>query len=231
MRTRNISAMPLVVDYSDMPYWRVNAYEEGEKGGTFRQKARRNEGVEGGTRGSLSGEIDAFAVRDAFMQVKTPADFLRFLDEWGAFRETAGNYYHVVKCEGYTWNEVLAWQRFITAAQLGYTAEVELEDDYMTTEEFKFHNLRPRIVVDLPGSSWPGVSQAELHILCHSSLEIILATLFIDRAMGMTYEACAWKDCNRLFEETSNHNRRCCSQACANKLAQQKRRSKSRASL
>jgi hypothetical protein len=63
----------------------------------------------------------------------------------------------------------------------------------------------------------------------YSTLEAILATAYIDGLNGINYRRCASPDCQELYEVSSKHERKYCSQPCAHKASVQRGRAKKKA--
>ena len=61
-------------------------------------------------------------------------------------------------------------------------------------------------------------------IKVETTLEAILATIYLDRLSGLDYALCNLTDCRKIYAVTSNHARMYCSQACAHKASVRKRR-------
>jgi hypothetical protein len=65
-------------------------------------------------------------------------------------------------------------------------------------------------------------------VMVDTSLDAILASIYIDTQSGIDYELCALPDCSNAYEVKSNHARAYCSQACAHKASVRRRRAQAR---
>lgn len=65
-------------------------------------------------------------------------------------------------------------------------------------------------------------------VIVESLLEAVLATVYLDKLIGIDYHLCALPDCQKLYEVNSKHERQYCSQACAHKASVRRRRAEAK---
>jgi hypothetical protein len=70
----------------------------------------------------------------------------------------------------------------------------------------------------------PNREPAKCTVIVGSIVEAILATIYFNDVIGVTYEKCSRTDCDQIFEVTTNHERRFCSQKCAHTQGTRERR-------
>jgi hypothetical protein len=200
--------------------------------------------------------IDPFVLRDRFLAVRTPDEALEVLDHGGYFRrlyETDGKPSR--RSKELTWTDLKGWQellRFLSTnapipdypldrsewngayqEMLQEGLPLPLVDvakhlkDYEACWAFgRPDNLTIRSSAESPADARPTLSAA---ITIHSCLEAMLAAIYVDRLVGVKLELCSLGDCQNLYEVTSRHQRRYCSQACAHKASVRRKRAEANA--
>jgi hypothetical protein len=200
-------------------------------------------------------DVNAVWLREAFLSVKSPEDAVRFLNASGRFRFLRGKSDAVDSV--LTWSEFQLWQHLIRIVlvdnflHLG-SFESPIRDSFIwgPTETFRPlpEELR-RLVLDVhePTFYWlqgratslqigsdeepndPQHRQAMVaQVMVDTSLDAILASIYIDTQSGIHYELCALPDCPNVYEVKSNHQRAYCSQACAHKASVRRRRAETK---
>jgi hypothetical protein len=202
--------------------------------------------------------IDPFTLRDQFLAVRTPDEALELLDHGGYFRrlyDTDGK--PSQRSKELTWTDLRAWQgllRFLsTNAPMrdvpidrsewsgAYQDLIEEEfppplvdiakhlRDYEACWTFgRPENLSIWSRAKSPSDPRPTLSAT---ITIYSCLEAMLAGIYVDRLVGVKLELCSLGDCQNLYEVTSQHQRRYCSQACAHKASVRRKRAEAKAKI
>jgi hypothetical protein len=162
--------------------------------------------------GSQRAFIDAWALRDEFLSLKSVADFLGFLNKVGRFSGgVAMNgdwelsdlkgwqqvFRELLKCSPGRWEEYLARLRTTTPGFNGRLITIDVPVSMKT--HFQLHLSWQR------RSGVIGVSDA---------VSAILASIYIDHLRGLHFRFCARPDCRRPFEITSRHKKKYCEQYC-----------------
>jgi hypothetical protein len=167
--------------------------------------------------------FDGHAIRDHFMELKSDADVLAFLNLYGKFSSLE----ELERTEGWKRVDFEGWQTVF--AELARRAP-ETWSDYVNSL------LLPRTGFDIRGVLsalvWGSTHQVEFHwrglpqadwrgakhlasLQTNTVVSAILATIEIDHLRGAKFGVCARKDCPKFFEITSHHKRKYCNQYCA----------------
>jgi hypothetical protein len=206
-------------------------------------------------------QIDAYALREAFLKVRTPDEALDFLTCTGYFMDISekesGRIALPIHKE-LTWSDFRKWQelvrRILSDGPLSMhdaglegvpKGKVRIRDHWLLGPWHPLKvsgNIRlwlagiPEAAMIMPESTFTHADASTrqrqtltAHILTESTLEAILATVYIDGLNGIDYRLCASPDCQQLYEVTSKHERKYHSQACAHKASVRKRRAEKKA--
>jgi hypothetical protein len=249
-RARMLPAMPIVV-------WYISS------GATVRCERQGRDSLFRfySTHPGQPDQIDAYALREAFLKVRTPDEALDFLTRTGYFMDIpekeSGRIALPIHKE-LTWSDFRKWQqlvrRILSDGHLSMhdaglegvpKGKVRVRDHWLSGP---WHPLKvtgtirlwlagiPEVAMIMPESSFTHVDAGTrkrqtltAHIWTESTLEAILATAYIDGLNGINYQLCALPDCQELYEVSSKHERKYCSQACAHKASVRKRRSEKKA--
>jgi hypothetical protein len=173
-------------------------------------------------------EVNPYALRTNFLDIKTPPEAFAFLSQTGNFRGARNRRSR----EQLTWNEFRNWQEVIRLLlQYGEVPEhLESSLKDVSPEESRWLRGTPSKLsiftsgADKPGSR--GVLQAEIR--ADTTVEAILATAYVDDLRGVEYQLCALPGCDKLYEVTSKHKRQYCCQKHAHRASIEKRREDNR---
>lgn len=193
-------------------------------------------------------EVHAFLAREAFLEVKTPGEALDFLSLTGHFRLQDEE--HPKKHESLSWCDFQQWQELVRVLmQKGSLPEraVIVNGKHVGVEfavpeslktvmgELSFREMMwlrgvpDGISIDpITESEKPGSRNVlKAQILALSTLEAILASVYVDGLNGVQFGKCEY--CGNLFEIDSNHARQYCDQSCAQKAGVRRRRAAEKA--
>lgn len=203
-------------------------------------------------------DINAAWLREAFLAVRTPEQALRFLNASGRFRflrDKADAIDAVLTwSEFQLWQRLIRIILVDNFLHLG-SFESPIRDSFIwgPAEDGKYELLSDELqqialTVHEPTFYWLQgratslqiVSDEELtdpqhrlamaaNVIVDTSLDAILAGIYIDTHSGIEYELCALSDCSKVYEVKSNHQRVYCSQACAHKASVRRRRAEEKA--
>jgi hypothetical protein len=200
----------------------------------------------------LVGALEAYALREMFLEVDTPGRALDFLAVSGRFQDADdGDEYDSTEDNSYnsvTWTKFKYLQNLVSVLMsLKSTKWPALPKPLTPDERTKarqdvFRHFSRTEMDWLDGGPsglhiYPKPLKHDSHrrnqlvgeITVHSALEAILATLYLDGLVGVQYRLCALKDCQQVFEITSNHEREYCSQRCAHNASVRRRRAADKA--
>jgi hypothetical protein len=189
--------------------------------------------------------VDAYRVRDAFLRVKTSGEATEFLSLTGFFLEPKRGSGIRPRLD-MTWAEFQQWQELIRLILTeGFFKLTEKQTEgisrILPNVPTSMHHLLSRLygeeqlwlaghaqgIMIHPRGGDPGPfgrDEPIAMIMVDSTLEAILATIYLDRLNGLDHGLCALKDCPKIYEVTSKHARQYCSQECAHKASVRKRR-------
>ena len=234
-QTRTLPAMPIEVIY-DSDEVAVSLTQSGDE---IEFRIDFPEKSESGWREI---HIEAFSTRDTFLEIRTPGEALEFLRISGFFRGIDDDKRH----ERLSWANFQRWQGIVgilpeegvlpmrevrrdpTAVWVEYAIPKHLwpalED--LSFEERCWLSGFPNQLVIRFRENQPPEKRRTLHaeIMVGSTLEAILATVYVDELRGVNYQLCALPDCPRVYEVRSKHQREYCSQACAHKASVRRKR-------
>jgi hypothetical protein len=193
-------------------------------------------------------EINAFSTRETFLQVRTPGEALDFLSGTGRFRSEDS--WFPKRHENLSWSDFQRWQQLVRILmQNGRLSErAILRDGRDVGIEFAVpEELRPIMTeLSLVEIGWLGGHPHGLSIhpilesnksgvrnkltatiFVHSTLEAILAAIYLDSLNGVQYGRCEY--CHKLFEIRTRRARAYCTLSCAQKAGVRRRRAEARA--
>jgi hypothetical protein len=235
---RMLPAMPIEVIYDPM---RVEvSYERTGEDIVYRFRYAKSVGY-------TENRLNAYQLRETFLGIRTPGEALDFLGLTGHFRAHNEDKVH----ESLTWNDFQRWQELVRAvlivgplrSEVLYSSQTMVEIGFdlpdhlkslmrdVTLSEMRWLESRPEHLVirsELESSKPNARKTLYAEITPHSSLEAILATVYVDGLNGVSYKLCGLNDCPRVFEVTSKHEREYCSQACAHKASVRRRRAEAK---
>jgi len=238
---RRVPAMPVqVISYAN---FMTVALEPMEDGLAFRQR------LEGGEHK----DVNAARVREAFLSITSPDEALRFLRASGRFRflrDKSDSIEAVLTWREFRqWQELV---RIVLVDNFLHLGEFESPDRtpfiWGSPERGKYELLLEELrqltlSVHKPTFDWLQGIATSLQIASDeqpkdpqhrpamiaevkvdTSLDAILASIYIDTQSGVEFELCSLADCSNVYEVTSKHRRDYCSQACAHKASVRRRR-------
>lgn len=225
------------------------ALEPTDDGWIFRQSLRSAPGEHR--------DMNAVWLREAFLSVSSPQEAARFLNTSGRFRFLRDKSDAVDSAltwsEFQLWQRLIRIVLVDNFLHLG-SFESPIRDSFIwgPPERGKYELLQEelrRLVLDVhePTFDWlqgratslqigsdeepndPQHRQAMVaQLMVDTSLDAILAGIYIDTQSGIHYELCALPDCSNVYEVKSNHQRAYCSQACAHKASVRRKRAEQR---
>lgn len=177
---------------------------------------------------------DALTVREQFMGLKTEKHFLDFLNRIGRFSSLPKAENHqgwlLSELEIYQqlfgefsqrppdmWNEYVEGISPKSKVPAGIKSALWHSTSYKV--EFRWKStLQPK---------WLGANNLAV-IETTDAISSILATITIDHLRGARLRACARKDCSQIFEITSRHKRKYCSNYCGHLVSVRRTRKRQR---
>lgn len=232
-----LPALPLDVSYSPNP---VEVSYDGSEDPLFTIRYQ-NKG-----RPTLR-EVDVYKARTEFLSVEAKEDAVAFLLRYGGFRRVHSD----DPADELRWSSFRDWQRAIRKVLLAgpfpsHAWEYEGIDnylwvDYMTSDDAIHRYITssesmipvyPQIMVGTQSgeSVAPGERRyLRAELILRSTLEALLATVYLDGLNGLEHRLCSLPDCNSLYEVISKHDRAYCSNACAHKASVRRRRAEAKA--
>ena len=182
--------------------------------------------------------IDAYRIRQDFLRVETSSQAAEFLRLTGFFLKPKQD--GVGPCLDITWAEFQQWQELIRLILTdGFFELTERQTDGISrilpnippsmdhllsrldAEDLLWLAGQAQHIMIHPGGGNSGRGRDELiaMIMVDSTLEAILATIYLDGLNDIGHALCGLKDCPQYYEVTSKHVRQYCSQACAHKAS------------
>jgi hypothetical protein len=161
-------------------------------------------------------QVDPYAIREAFLGISSPKEARAFLRTSGPFRETDHNVTFQIFKEWQQWfREYMLYGVEATGME---TPVIELEDD----ESERIGGVLPWVVfLDEP------TQRLCAFVNVDSVIEALGATIALDFLEGARFQACGW--CKSIFQVTKNNGRMYCTQECAHRGGQKRRRAEARA--
>ncbi len=167
-----------------------------------------------------SSRLSAREIRNAFLQVVTEDDAIIFLRICGPFREQA---FETTMAHIPEWQEFFRHWMWAGSQPNGWKGPqlwMPVEDMDSAEDERIGGVLKWSIFA--PSDS----RRIEAFVDCESALEVIGATIALDLMEDVRFEACGW--CKSLFEVTKQNGRQYCSQDCAHRAGQKRRRAEAK---
>jgi hypothetical protein len=157
--------------------------------------------------GERQSEKNAWDVRDTFLSIRRTDKLLAFLNQTGRFTHYANRE---------TWNlgEVVLWQKIIRSI-----SRVKPEGWVGLMEE-EFRHVDQSSLVSKFETNFP-VSFSKMNkfyvgrITIRTTLQAMIASVYIDWMAGIKMGFCARLDCRKPYEITSSHKRTYCTPECA----------------
>jgi len=159
--------------------------------------------------------VDAYALREAFFNIKTIEEATDFLECCGPFRTDV---------HGTSMNYIAGWQDAFRGWWLyGYGCfplppVIELG----AIENERIGGMLSWHIATLSNSGERADAKVEAWIHCDSAVEAIAATIALDLITGSNFRGCQW--CSQVFEVIKENGRMFCSPACAHRAGQKRRR-------
>jgi len=240
---RRVPSMPVqVLNYANHM---TVALETTKDGLVFRQSLR--DGTD------ADKDVNAVMLREAFLSVKIPEEALRFLNASGRFRFLRDKSDAVKSVltwnEFQLWQRLLrvifvdnflhlgdfespSRDSFVWGPDENGKYELlpdELRQLALNVQEPTFYWLQGRATsLQIQSDEEQSDPQHRLamvaEVMVNTSVDAMLASIYIDTQSGIQYELCSFKDCSKVYEVRSNHQRAYCSQACAHKASVYRRR-------
>lgn len=187
--------------------------------------------------------LDAYALRDGFLRVKTEVEAVSFLLGAGGFRIDEEEYE-----EELSWSAFKLWQTIIRSMLIGPPLPDDILDPWNGNQETYINYLtdddKARDLANALGQGktiYPApfdfsigpdgedrglVARRPLTAAIEAKcvLDAILATAYVDGLREIQHRLCALYDCSNLFEVTTKHQREYCPQPCAHKSSVRKQR-------
>lgn len=160
---------------------------------------------------------DGWEVRRRFLMARTPQEALGFVNAIGDFY-----LFH-----GFSYAAFQSTQRYVARCMMTPDTSTWSAKDPNVRELYLKDRVALSNYIDYPPKPWLRLHRRHPIALLVSSgaLEVIWATLWLDRFLGAQYGACAKPDCwKRFFKITSRHSRKYCSPECAHVMAVRKSR-------
>lgn len=159
-------------------------------------------------------------IRDAFLKISTESDAISFLSRCGPFREEI---FEITMAHIPEWQEFFRHWMWAGSQPDGFKGPqlwMPVEDMDSAEDERIGGVLKWSIFA--PSDS----KRIEAFVDCESALEVIGATIELDLMEDIRFEACGW--CKSLFEVTKQNGRQYCSQDCAHRAGQKRRRAEAK---
>jgi hypothetical protein len=162
---------------------------------------------------------DAYAIREAFLNIETSEDEISFFERCGPFRadvrEIAFGDLYALRLHFRDWM-IRGYNRFPFLPVPGLS----------NTENNRIGgvlswDIYPKIVNDNPRRV-----SVQAWVYCDSAVEAIAATIALDLIEGANFKSCLW--CTRVFEVTKDNGRQYCTMACAHRAGQKRRRAEAK---
>lgn len=155
---------------------------------------------------------DGWEVRSRFIEAETPEQVLAFLkavERFSPHIKTLGSADYSI-----TFPKFKRLQTYVRGAMLKPVSD--WSDELLAGLPDRTRHVFRR---------WPQLVVAVfdevpyIYLTCDSAVEVIAATLFIDKALGASYRSCSRSDCRELYLVESKHPRKYCSPECAHLMA------------
>jgi len=151
-------------------------------------------------------EFDAWAIREAFLGLRTEKECLLFLNQTGRFSSDMNQteevtVQHINQLQA-TLNEYLV------------RPSVPIADDMELTAFPQVRSVNSNPPICSPVEFRLKESQRAVRFVAGNTTYAMLLSILLDRLKGARFLLCARPDCRRLFQVTSAHRRKFCSQYC-----------------
>lgn len=156
--------------------------------------------------------IDPFKLREAFLRVESQQTLVAFLEICGPFRD-----YKLP--QNISWSEFLGWQRYLRSLLIGGPASPPA----LINPHESLANVKEQPLLDFKQHKVNGKTHPYVEIACYSALEIIGASIFLDRYRSAQFVHCALTDCPGLVEKGI---RDYCNETCGATAKKRRQRSK-----
>jgi hypothetical protein len=162
---------------------------------------------------------DAYAIREAFLNLNISRDAVSFLERCGPFRADVREiaWGHLVELQSHFRDWMIrGYNRFPFPPVRGIS----------NTENNRIGgvlswDIYPQIVSDNPRRV-----SVQAWVYCDSAVEAIAASIALDLIEGANFKSCLW--CTRVFEVTKDNGRQYCTMACAHRAGQKRRRAEAK---
>ena len=161
---------------------------------------------------------DAYMMKTAFFDLKSPGEALEFLKRSGNFTPDTFSI---------TWAKLLEWQQYLkrqNGMRSGFGAPPEGTSTKLIQRMVNYPQIEIVIVDRKTQSSAAKIPQVTGFIHCDSVVEAIVSTIQLDRLRGVKSQTCP--ECDEPFSlEFERKDKKYCSHLCANSAGQKRRRS------
>jgi hypothetical protein len=151
--------------------------------------------------------LDAWKVRDEFLNLRTEEGFLSFLNRTGRFTARFGK-------GTWSYTDFLQWQRtfreFLNVRPPRWGAWLSSLPNH---RDLFMNAVRQHVDFRIQ-FHWRSRQHAAI-ILAEDSLTAILASIYVDHMRGARYSFCSRPDCRKPYEVVTKHKRKYCNQYCA----------------
>jgi len=164
--------------------------------------------------------VDIYALRDAFLSVKTPAEAKKLFEEFGAFTEIS---MELQERAAHPTAPSVLWSELQGLKEMIHTMSISKENRYFDAREFRnqyteagrLHDWACQLLHVLPVSvemDQAGFPVARIER--HSFSGALLSAVYLDVLRQVENRLCARGDCGRLFVK-SDPRKLYCSTKCA----------------
>lgn len=167
-----------------------------------------------------SSRLSPKEIRNAFLSISTEGDAINFLRKCGPFREQV---FETTMADIPEWQEFFRHWMWAGSQPDGWKGpQLWMPVENMDTAEDERIGGVVKWSIFAPSDS----KHIEAFVDCESALEVIGATIALDLMEDIRFEACGW--CKSLFEVTKQNGRQYCSQDCAHRAGQKRRRAEAK---
>jgi hypothetical protein len=162
--------------------------------------------------------LDPWEVRDRFLRLQTAHDIAPFLSDTGEFQKRLGS-------GQFTTEDLFEIQGIVRYLLTTAPSKWRIQRPAFRTERiaklmlWEYRQFKFRF-------SWSSRSHAVV-VETASTLDAILASVFVDHMRQAQFGFCARPDCRRQFELKSRHKRKYCSPDCGHVMAVRESRNRS----
>jgi hypothetical protein len=162
--------------------------------------------------------LDVYEVRDRFFSIATPEQGLQFFQQCGAF-----GIEHAVTFGfrgGLSFADLVQWQSLLKSCRTH-----EPDTWSALTKPYELLKYAKAIQI-MPDFSIRLTSPLRLQVRCNFVRDAIIAANYLDKLQDIRSDECARRDCRRVFNRESGHQRKYCSSDCAHLEAVRRSRAK-----